>query len=132
MITALRESIKRGIEYSSNDYKALSERECRDVKPKEDQLKCALYRSLAEDGYLMHVEARNFHGNSRIDLLGYKGKRTFAIEIKTSWCATGWANKYAEQRGKWISDIDRVSVLLRDGHIDFGFFVLALAYQEGY
>lgn len=132
MANSLIKNIKIGIDYAVDDYRRIASLKIRDVKPKEDQLKCAIYRSLSEAGYLVHVEARDFQGYSRIDLLSYKGRKTFAIEIKTSWCGPRWVNKYAEQAGKWVADISRISDLMVNGHINDGLFVLALAYREGY
>jgi len=136
--TYLPAPIKIGLTYAREDYKRLAElhpnKQICDVKPKEDQLKCALYRAFAERGYLVHVEASYERNGGECDLLASKsGEATIAIEIKTAWAGQGWTNKPKEQAASWRKDIEKLNTL-RHGNTakaDEGYFILCFAYEKG-
>ena len=126
--------IRRGLDFAARDYMGISKTEPFDVKPKEDQIKCGLYRALAEANFLVHVEAacpraalaRN---GARCDLLAIKRDKRIAIEIKTAWAADGWVNKPEEQATAWEKDIAKLRALHEQKFADAGLFVLCLAFQ---
>jgi hypothetical protein len=126
-------SIKAGLKYAEADYVSIAERGRFDVKPKEDQIKCALYRSFREAGFLVHVEAGYQRKAGRCDLFAAcgSGKSTVAIEIKTAWAGTGWTNKPAQQRRSWEVDIDKIQALAGGDWANCGYFILCLAYEKG-
>lgn len=135
--THLPSPLKTGLAYATEEYKQLAELhsddQICDVKPKEDQLKCALYRAFAERGYLVHVEASYERNGEECDLIASKsGEATIAIEIKTAWAGKGWINKPKEQAASWRKDIEKLNAL-RHGNTakaDEGYFILCFAYEK--
>ncbi len=125
--------IETGLKYAEADYVSIAQRGRFDVKPKEDQIKCALYRSFREAGYLVHVEASYERNAGRCDLLAVcdSGKSTVAIEIKTAWAGQGWTNKPDEQQRSWDTDIQRIQGLEGGQWAGSGYFVLCFAYEKG-
>lgn len=122
--------IRQGIDYALDDYCRLAEKPLGvDVKPKEDQLKCALYRAFTEAGHVVHVEGGYERGGAECDLM-VAMRRPVGIEIKTAWAATGWNNKAPEQADTWHKDLDKLKTLPAKG-FGTGFFVLMFAYAAG-
>jgi hypothetical protein len=124
------EKLSNGLRYAKSDFSKLSSLDHHDVKPKEDQVKCALYRALSEEGYLVHVEAACARNGERCDLfaVALDGHRA-AIEIKSAWGGVGWVNKPLEQSATWKADIEKLLALQENENADSGYFVLCLAYQ---
>ncbi|WP_442113654.1 hypothetical protein [Pseudomonas sp. NUPR-001] len=125
--------IEKGLRYAQADYVSIAERERFDVKPKEDQIKCALYRSFCEAGYLVHVEASYQRNRGRCDLYAVCGtsKTRVAIEIKTAWAGNGWTNKPGEQQSAWEADIQKIKGAEGTQWADSGYFILCFAYERG-
>lgn len=123
----------KGIDYALADFEQIAKgRLGRCVKPKEDQLKCAIYRAFSEAGYVVHVEPSYERAGGECDLI-VADTKPIAIEIKTAWGGTtadGWQNKSSEQHGDWLKDISRLDSLSRDTY-QAGVFVLLFAYEEG-
>jgi hypothetical protein len=50
--------LREGLDLALADFRHIARTaDLRDVKPKEDQVKCALYKTLVDVGYRVHVEA---------------------------------------------------------------------------
>lgn len=125
--------IHAGLVQAEQDYVRISEAERYDVKPKEDQIKCALYRAFCDNKYLVHVEARYPGAGQRCDLIviDQSTNERVAIEIKTAWAGQGWVNKPAEQSSSWRADIEKLLALHEKGWVESGYFVLCFAYEDG-
>ena len=134
--------IKRGLESAASDFVSIAEigqfagkrrfdSHIFDVKPKEDQVKCALYRAFVDDGYLVHVEAGYItpYDTGRCDLIAVKDDYRIAIEIKTAWAGGGWVNKSEEQARSWHRDVSKIETLIMEKLIDSGVFVLCFIYE---
>lgn len=122
--------LRQGIDYALDDYCHLAERPLGvDVKPKEDQLKCALYRAFTEAGHVVHVEAGYERGGAECDLM-VAMRPPVGIEIKTAWAATRWNNKPPDQAETWTKDYGKLRSLPERG-FGAGFFVLLFAYAAG-
>lgn len=123
--------IRQGIDYALVDYCRLAEKPLGvDVKPKEDQLKCALYRAFTEAGHVVHVEGGYERGGAECDLM-VSMRRPVGIEIKTAWAAAsadGWKNKPGYQTSTWSEDIRKLRTLAERG-FGSGFFVMLFSYQ---
>ena len=126
-------SIYAGLSQAGKDYVRISEAKNCDVKPKEDQIKCAIYRALCDNKYLVHVEARYPDADQRCDLIAIdqSTNERVAIEIKTAWAGRGWINKPTEQASTWRADIEKLLILQKNGWVESGYFVLCFAYEEG-
>ncbi|GLR81389.1 hypothetical protein HUE56_06275 (plasmid) [Azospirillum oryzae] len=126
------ETIRRGLDYAAKDYGLIALLDHKDVKPKEDQIKCALYRALSEDGYSVRVESSTSRGGCRSDLLAVRGDDSIGIEIKTAWAGSGgWNNKFSEQSNSWTADIGRLKDLCQGQAMSAGYFVLGFAHERG-
>ncbi|WP_374385276.1 hypothetical protein [Dongia sp.] len=130
---AIERLIMKALEASGKEYQRIVEAGTFDVKPKEDQIKCAIYSSFREEEYLVQVEAATARHGKRCDLriIGKAGD-SIAIEIKTAWAGVNWNNKPIEQGSSWLKDVKKLSSLA-----DFGtsaivdrFFVLMVASQD--
>lgn len=79
---SILKAVHAGLDRAGKDCVKISGLQGLDVKPKEDQVKCALYRELSSRGYLVHVEARYPLGNQRCDLvvIDEENDRSVAIE----------------------------------------------------
>ncbi|WP_433884694.1 hypothetical protein [Pseudomonas vranovensis] len=130
---AIERYIQDGLKYAEADYVSIAKRGRFDVKPKEDQLKCALYRSFCEGGFLVHVEAGYARKAGRCDLFAASSSSTssVAIEIKTAWAGNGWINKPAEQQRSWEMDINKLRALEGGDWANAGYFILCFAYEKG-
>jgi len=123
--------IENGLKYAQEDYLKIALGKFNDVKPKEDQVKCALYRSFSEANYLVHVEASYARNAGRCDLVAIAKKKDYiAIEIKTAWAGTGWVNKPKEQASSWKKDIEKLKSMKKSGFAKHGYFVLSFAYEQ--
>ena len=122
--------VQRGLEFAKHDYLRIAASKTFDVKPKEDQIKCALYRAFSEREYLVHVEASYARNSGRCDLVVSKDSKNVAIEIKTAWAGCGWVNKPNEQAESWLKDIDKLSALQEDENINTGLFIICFAYEH--
>lgn len=100
-----------------------------EVKPKEDQIKCALYAALKNSGAVVHVEA-TYNGEHKqvCDLRAKFGETYHWIEIKTAWAAPGWVNKLNEQVGTWCKDIERLRGVEPGPNAAEAYFVLFVFY----
>ncbi len=130
MLAETRRLLKQGIGYALGDYCRLSEKPLGiDVKPKEDQLKCALYRAFTETGHVVHVEGGYARAKGKCDLMvAIDGShKPIGLELKTAWAATRWNNKPPEQAAKWANDYEKLRSL-PDRGFGAGFFVLLFAY----
>ncbi|TWA74049.1 hypothetical protein FBZ82_10162 [Azospirillum brasilense] len=126
------ESIRHGLDYAAKDYGLIALLDHKDVKPKEDQIKCALYRALSEDGYSVRVEPSTSRGGCRSDLYAVRGDDSIGIEIKTAWAGSGkWNNKYTEQSNSWTADIERLKDLCQGQAMSAGYFVLGFVHERG-
>lgn len=126
------ETIRRGLDYAAKDYGLIALLDHKDVKPKEDQIKCALYRALSEDGYSVRVEPSTSRDGCRCDLLAVRGADSVGIEIKTAWAGSGtWVNKYVEQSRSWAADIERLKELSQEQAASAGYFVLGFVHERG-
>lgn len=125
--------IENGLSLAAKDYERIAKLgDIKfDVKPKEDQIKCALYKVFSDSGYLVHVEASYARNKDRCDMLARKGRSTIAIEIKTAWAGVGWVNKPIEQASSWNLDIDKLLSLRESGSATHGFLIICLSYQKG-
>lgn len=126
------EVIQAGLIQAEQDYIRISETINYDVKPKEDQIKCAIYHKFCDNKYLVHVEARYPEASQRCDLIviDQSTNERVAIEIKTAWAGQGWINKPTEQASAWRADIEKLLALQEKGWVDSGYFVLCFAYEE--
>lgn len=125
------DTLLRGLDFAVADYVRIAERRAHDVKPKEDQIKCGLYRAFSESGHLVHVEAAYERHGNECDLVVIDGDVETAIEIKTAWAGQYWNNKPPEQAGTWAKDIEKLMGLADRPHVNAGIFILMLAFQEG-
>lgn len=121
--------IKVGLDAAIADYQQIAMAQHHDVKPKEDQIKCCLYKAFKDAGRLVHTEAAYHRNGGRCDLM-VLGDPTVGIEIKTAWAAPGWQNKLSEQVQDWLTDIEK----LKANKDAFGgwssYFVLLVASQD--
>lgn len=126
-------SIHAGLTQAEQDYIRISKFINYDVKPKEDQIKCAIYRALCDSKYLVHVEARYPKASQRCDLIAINlsTDERIAIEIKTAWAGRNWVNKPKEQASTWRADIEKLLELQENGWVNSGYFILCFAYEEG-
>jgi hypothetical protein len=126
------DSIMSGLEFAAQDYARIAKSVNFDVKPKEDQIKCGLYRALSEAGYLVHVEAAYARNETRCDMMAIRDEHKIAIEIKTAWAGRGgWINKPVEQADKWSRDIEKLMVFAGEELIDTAYFIICFAYEHG-
>ncbi|HEX2580535.1 MAG TPA: hypothetical protein VHL08_00985 [Dongiaceae bacterium] len=119
-------SLKNGLIDASKDYMSISSRDLRDVKPKEDQIKCALYAHLRQGGYSVHVEGA-YQSRGRCDLRAYQNDGSMGdilIEIKTAWAGPGWVNKQDEQFSSWEEDCGRLRDAIAERDAESGVFIL--------
>lgn len=125
-------NIAEGLALAERDYKLIAKNGTqKDVKPKEDQIKCALYKVFNDKGYLVHVEASLDTSRERCDLIAYKGRsHVVAIEIKTAWAGVGWVNKPAMQASTWVADIQKLIKLRKNEYVTHGFFILCFCYEK--
>ncbi len=125
--------IENGLVLAEKDYSRIAKLKVKfDVKPKEDQVKCALYKAFCDNGYLVHIEASYAKNGERCDLLAIKENKNFvAIEIKTAWAGKGWVNKPVEQVLSWLTDIEKLRGLIKDRRTLKGYFILCFAYENG-
>lgn len=125
--------VENSLYLAAKDYESIAKlgNDKFDVKPKEDQVKCALYKEFTDSGYLVHVEASYARNKGRCDVIARKGKSTVAIEIKTAWAGVGWVNKPSEQASSWSLDIDKLLSLRESGSATHGFLIICLSYQKG-
>lgn len=99
-----------------------------EVKPKEEQLRSAMYRHYTNQGFLVHVEAGYPDCGAECDLrvAGRKGGRERWIEIKTAWGGIGWNGKPAELAASWEADLNKLRKYAPEGSrrylVVFGFF----------
>jgi hypothetical protein len=122
----------RGLDYAVNDYIRIARINEHDTKPKEDQIRCGLYRALSEADYLVRVEAAYSYSGSRCDILARQPDQPdIAIEVKTAWAGTGWANKPDEQAQNWLKDMVKLQELVRTTSLQSAYFILLLAFEEG-
>lgn len=124
--------IRTGLEGAVADYQAIAKVAHRDVKPKEDQIKCRIFKSFTDAGYRMHVESAGIDKGSRIDIsVISKSEDSYVsnIEIKTAWAATGWNNKPQEQFSSWCKDIEKLKKTASASDIA-NYFVLLVAFEE--
>lgn len=129
---SLRKAIDAGLKFAADDFKKISMLGSFDVKPKEDQVKCCLYKSLTEFGYTVHVEASYARNGGRCDLIAIEpnsGARA-AIEIKTAWAGGGWVNKPKEQMASWRKDIVKLMTLQTNECVEAGILVICFAYER--
>lgn len=121
--------IRAGLDAAVRDYQQIATGRHHDVKPKEDQIKCCLYKSFTDAGRLVHAEAAYQRNGGRCDLM-VLGGLPVGIEIKTAWAAPGWKNKAPEQFDCWLQDIEK----LKENRDAFGgwesYFVLLVASQN--
>ncbi len=122
--------IESGVKYACNDYVAISQFGSFDVKPKEDQLKCAFYRAFSEANFIVQAEAALERKGARCDLLVIGENKRVAIEFKTAWAGDGWVNKPPAQQKTWLADINKLKNLREKQFADIGFFILCLIYQK--
>lgn len=125
------DALRTGLMLAKSNYIDISKLSHLDVKPKEDQIKCAIYRALSECGDLVHVEASLSRNGERCDLFAVSGEIRSAIEIKTAWAGKGWVNKPVEQSATWDYDIKKLTSLHESELADSCYFVLCLAYELG-
>ena len=126
------EILKRGLGYTLQDYKQISALESDDVKPKEDQIKCGLYRAFSEEEHLVLVESAYSRNGMRCDLrINKRDRGEIAIEIKTAWAGDGWVNKPDEQARTWAKDVEKLSSLITEQSLVAAYFILVFAYQAG-
>ena len=122
----------RGLDYAVNDYIQIARINEHDMKPKEDQIRCGLYRALSETNYLVRVEAAYSYNGNRCDILArLPDQPDIAIEVKTAWAGTGWANKPDEQAQNWMKDMAKLQELARTTSLQSAYFILLLAFEEG-
>jgi hypothetical protein len=122
----------RGLDYAVNDYVRIAQINEHDIKPKEDQIRCGLYRALSEANYLVRVEAAYSYSGDRCDILARQPDQPdIAIEVKTAWAGTGWANKPDEQAQNWMKDMAKLQELVRTTSLQSAYFILLLAFEEG-
>lgn len=120
--------IRQGIDYALDDYCRLSEKPMGvDVKPKEDQLKCALYRAFTEAGRVVHVEGGYARAKGKCDLM-VAMRKPVGLELKVAWACTSWNNKPPEQAATWVRDYEKLKTLPDKG-FGAGFFVLLFVYS---
>jgi len=126
----LKTALKTGLDFSLADFQYIARVPNRhDVKPKEDQIKCAIYRALVDSGHRVHIEAAYERSGKKCDVRATRRNNTLWLEIKTGWAGTGgWVNKLREQIAAWQGDIKR---LVRVGEPDQKLFVLFLFTQSG-
>ena len=118
-----------GMKVAVADYVKIAKLSWRlDVKPKEDQLKCAIYHTFSEARHLVHVERAYERGGGECDLV-IASSNPVAIEIKTAWAGKGWCNKPKEQAETWDADIRRLQGL-RPQSFSAGYFILLFAYES--
>lgn len=133
MLAEVRQILERGIAFAFDDYRRIAERPLGiDVKPKEDQLKCALYRAFIEAGHMVQVEGGYKRGRDKCDLM-VAMREPVGLELKTAWAGDpdeGWQNKPDDQAKTWHKDLDKLNTLPAKG-FGAGFFVLLLAYLPG-
>lgn len=122
--------VRHGLEYAKTDYLQIAALEKFDVKPKEDQIKSALYRSFSEHNYLVHIEASYTRNGGRCDLVASKNGKKIAIEIKTAWAGSGWVNKPNEQAESWLKDVRKLMTLQADDSVKAGLFIICFAYEH--
>ena len=128
---SIEKIIESGLKYAQEDYLEIALGIFNDVKPKEDQVKCALYRSFSEENYLVHAEASYERNKGRCDLVAISNKQDYvAIEIKTAWAGTGWVNKPKRQASSWMKDIDKLNSMKKNGFANHGYFILCYAYEQ--
>jgi len=127
--------IRRGLDLAIEDYCSVAALGTDDVKPKEDQIKCALYHVFRSIGYRVHIEAAITRNGQRCDVrVVAPGDKSIVIEIKTAWAGKGWNNKPNEQGSSWRKDIDKLAALpaFNKSQVVDRFFVLLIASQDGY
>jgi hypothetical protein len=127
--------IRRGLDLAIEDYGGVAALGTDDVKPKEDQIKCALYHVFRCIGYKVHIEAAIARNGRRCDVrVVAPGDKSIAIEIKTAWVSKGWNNKPKEQGDSWCQDVDKLATMTAFGKSEVvdRFFVLLIASQDGY
>lgn len=130
MLLEVKRLLIHGVHLAMDDYCRIAERPLGvDVKPKEDQLKCALYRAFSEAGKLVCVETGYERAGGKCDLV-VAMRRPVGLELKTAWASTGWKNKPAEQAKSWNRDLERLATLADKG-FGAGFLVLMFAYEAG-
>lgn len=122
-----------GLKFAEQDYSAIAGSQVTDVKPKEDQIKCAVYHAFSNQKYLVHVEKGYSRNGGRCDLIAFNKAKTksIAIEIKTAWAATGWVNKPKDQEKSWRYDIGKLKSLRKNRQVTSGIFVLCFIYEDG-
>lgn len=124
--------IRTGLEGAVADYQVIAKVAHRDVKPKEDQIKCHIFKSFVDAGQRVHVESAGIEKGSRTDIsVISKSEDSYAsnIEIKTAWAATGWNNKPQEQFSSWCKDIEKLKRSVSSSDM-VNYFVLLVAFEE--
>tara|TARA_B100000745_G_scaffold225022_1_gene150468 strand:+ start:1460 stop:2023 length:564 start_codon:yes stop_codon:yes gene_type:complete len=127
-------TIENGISLATKDYIRIVNfgNKKFDVKPKEDQIKCCLYKAFCDAGYLVHVEASYARNGGRCDLIAYNhASDSVALEIKTAWGGTGWNNKVSEQVSSWKSDLKKLQTLMAAEPVTHRYLLVCFCYQKG-
>ena len=125
------EALEQGLMWACEDYtKIASGWLGSDVKPKEDQIKCALYEAFRAAEYHVHVEPSH-ESDTRCDLIVKQGNGSHVgVEIKTAWAATNWMVKPSEQERNWKYDIEKLKMLIKDDSIKKGYLIVLLASEK--
>lgn len=120
--------LKPAVEAALDEIVLISRNAPKEVKPKEEQLRSAMYRHYSNQGFLVHVEAGYPDCGAECDLrvAGRKGGRERWIEIKTAWGGKGWNGKPGELAAGWETDLSKLRQLAPEGSrrylVIFGFF----------
>lgn len=120
--------LKPAVESALDEICLISRNDPREVKPKEEQLRSAMYRHYSNQGFLVHVEAGYPESGAECDLrvAGRNGGRERWIEIKIAWGGKGWNGKPGELAAGWEGDLCKLRHLAPEGSkrylVVFGFF----------
>lgn len=121
------ETLKSAIYSVIADLERIAADDPQEELPKEAQMRSAMYASLREQGYVVHVEATYPESKAECDLLARQEDKELWVELKRAWGlnTSGWVNKPAEQSRTWQADVEKLRRVPEDVSrifVLFGFF----------